>query len=303
MISSNRASYVLITPARNEEAYIEETIKSVISQTILPKKWVIVSDGSTDRTDDIANKYAIRHDFIQLIRADGDRIRNFGSKAKSIDIGYGQLKKIEYDFIGNLDADISFDQNYFENILTKFHANMKLGIGGGVICEIYNGKTARQSTSVEWSVSGAIQLFRRQCYVDIGGYIPTKRGIDAIAEIMARMHGWEVRSFPEFKVWHHRPTGTAKQSILSAKFKLGMQDYSIGNLPSFEIVRCIYRSLDKPYIVGSIAILLGYFFSFLRRNDIVVPNDFKEYLRKEQIGRLRSLFQTNRSKVNSESVK
>ena len=102
------------------------------------------------------------------------------------------------------DADVTFDENYFESILTQFHENPSLGISGGVICDVINGKINHHVISADWSVSGAIQLFRRKCYEDIGGYIPIKRGIDAIAEVMARMQGWEVRSFPEFKVLHHR---------------------------------------------------------------------------------------------------
>ena len=118
--------YVLITAARNEEAYIEKTINSVISQTILPRKWVIVSDGSTDRTDQIVNKYAAKHDFIQLVHISGSTQRNFRSKVNAINIGYERLKHIEYEFIGILDADVSFKSDYFESILREFQKNPKL---------------------------------------------------------------------------------------------------------------------------------------------------------------------------------
>ena len=114
-------SYVIVTPARNEENYIEKTIKSVASQSLLPKKWIIVSDGSTDRTDIIVNEYSNKYDFIHLLRAEDDNKRNFGSKIMAFRAGVKQLTNLEYDFIGNLDADVSFYFNYYENLLQKFN--------------------------------------------------------------------------------------------------------------------------------------------------------------------------------------
>ena len=294
MIENINTNYVLITPARNEEHYIENTINSVICQTLLPNKWVIVNDGSTDRTADIILKYTSRHNFIEIISVDCDRNRNFGSKAKSIKAAYNKLKNLDFDFIGNLDADVSFEPDYFENIIKQFAKNKRLGIAGGLIFDFdaTNNKKldfTKQSVSTNWSVSGAIQLFRKQCYEDIGGYVIAKRGIDAIAETMARMHGWEVRSFSEYKVMHHRTEGTATQGILSARLNLGVQDYALGYSPLFELVRCTYRSFNKPYIFGSITILLGYILAMLRRDNIIVPDDFVNFLRQEQIGRLKNL--------------
>lgn len=156
-------SYILITPARNEAAYIEETIKSVIAQTVLPQKWVIVSDGSTDGTDEIVKDYEASHDFIQLLHRKADRSRNFASKVYAIRAGIRQLEDIEYNFIGNLDADMSFEPNYYERIFVEFQSNSKLGIAGGMLFEPYDGKWIQQRTSTSWSVSGPIQMFRRQC--------------------------------------------------------------------------------------------------------------------------------------------
>jgi len=123
--------YVLITAAKNEQDYIEKTIQSVLHQTILPHKWIIVSDGSTDNTDSIVKKYMEKHDFIKLITRTGNENRNFGSKAMSVTTAYEHIKNIDFDFVGNVDADISFDSNYYENMLFKFKGNPKLGIVGG----------------------------------------------------------------------------------------------------------------------------------------------------------------------------
>ncbi|MFX0199832.1 MAG: glycosyltransferase, partial [Candidatus Hodarchaeota archaeon] len=174
-------SYVLITPARNEQDYIQKTIESVVSQTILPEKWVIVSDGSTDHTDEIVSHYAAKHDFIQFIRVSEHIQRNFWSKVHAFNAGYEQIKNTEYKFLGNLDADVSFNSNYYENVLLRFQTNPKLGIAGGIILELLNGQYVNQKLSLN-SVAGAIQLFRRECYQDIGGYIPlTYGGVDSAA--------------------------------------------------------------------------------------------------------------------------
>jgi biofilm PGA synthesis N-glycosyltransferase PgaC len=124
-----RKEYVLITPAKNEEAYIEKTIEAVLSQTVLPQKWVIVSDGSVDFTDEIVARYEQRHSFICLVRAGKQGQKDFGSKVKAFQAGYSQVRDAHYDFLGNLDADVTFGADYYEQILERFHANPGLGLG------------------------------------------------------------------------------------------------------------------------------------------------------------------------------
>lgn len=223
------SNYVLFTAARNEECYIENTVQCVIAQTMWPKKWVIISDGSTDRTEEIVSQYAKKYDFIKLIRVEPMRNRSFASKVNAIRKGSEHLKNIDYDYIGNLDADVSFEPYYYESILKKFQENPKLGIAGGMLFEFCNGKWIRQVTSSSLSASGPVQMFRRQCYVDIGGYIPMRvGGEDAVAEVSARMHCWNVQTFSDLKVLHLRRTGTEKENILRARFNQGRMEYSHG---------------------------------------------------------------------------
>ncbi len=173
-------SYVLITPARNEAAFIEGTIKSVIAQTILPLKWVIVSDGSTDGTDEIVRKYIPDNPWIELIRMPESRDRTFAAKVACVNAGYERVKEIPYDIIGMLDADITFGPDYFEYLLSQFKDNPKLGVAGTPFVE--DGVQYDYKFSNIEHVSGACQLFRRECYEDIGGYIPIKGGgIDVVA--------------------------------------------------------------------------------------------------------------------------
>ncbi len=284
-------SYVLITAARNEEDYIETTIRAVLSQTVLPAKWVIVSDGSTDRTEEIVNKYASRHSFIELLRLAREGRHHFGSKVKAIIAGCEQLKKIDYAFIGNLDADVSFDSEYYEKILAYFQENPGLGIAGGIILELVNSRYVRQNLSRN-SVAGAIQMFRRKCFERIGGYIPLELGgEDAVMEVLARKYCWKVQTFPELKVFHHRRVATGKnRNILAAKFREGRRDYLLGYHPLFYAAMCIYRAIDRPYLLGGVLRMCGYCWSILRREKRSVAVDFVKYLRREQMSRLQSLF-------------
>ena len=283
--------YVLITPARNEESYIEKTIQALISQTIFPKKWMIVSDGSTDRTDDIVTKYACKYEFIQLVRMPHDGYRNFGSKVSSIDAGYSLLKNTRYNFIGILDADVSFGFDYFERVLERFKQNPKLGIGGGIILELHNGQFKRLNYNLN-SVAGAVQFFRKKCYKDIGGYIPLKHGgIDAVAEVMARMYDWEVKTFSEIQVYHHRRIGVTKGKVLKSKYRYGVRENIIGTHPMFLVLKSIDRFRKKPYFVGGILMMIGYLFSWLRRDNRPIPYEVIRHNRKEEKRRLRHSFQ------------
>jgi biofilm PGA synthesis N-glycosyltransferase PgaC len=285
MLNSN---YVLITAARNEEKYIEATITSVLSQTILPKQWIIVSDGSTDKTDEIVLRYSAQHDFIKFIRREAkDEGVNFSSKVYAIYAGYDQSKKIEYDFIGILDGDVTFSPFYYEHILTKFKENENLGIAGGLVFDKHNDSCIRRSPDDVEYVPGCIQLFRRKCYEDIKGIIPFKDGgEDTVAVIMARMKGWEVEAFDELLVFHHKHSN-ATRGVLSESFRLGKLFYSLGSHPLFEIIKSIRRFNNRPFFLYALARMCGYTWPYFQRQKRPVSDEFVKYLRKEQLSRLK----------------
>ncbi len=283
----NESRYVLITAAKNEEAYIEKTIQSVIAQTIPPQRWIIVSDGSTDRTEEIVSRYAAQYGFVELLRADAEARRNFGSKVKALRMAYEHVRGIAHEYVGILDADVSFSPTYYESVLQKLAQNPKLGIAGGILFDQHKEVYIQQKTSTDWSVSGPIQMFRRECYEHIGGYVPIRGGVDAVAEVMARMKGWEVRAFPEIHVFHHRGTGAEKGSSGLVYFSRGVEDYLLGYHFLFFLARCLYRSVDRPYFLGSFLMLCGYCWSFLHRPKRQVSPEFVNYLRKEQLKRVR----------------
>jgi len=294
-MSDHTSSYVLVTAARNEQEHIESTLRSVIVQTVLPRRWVIVSDGSTDDTDEIVKRYQAHCDFIELVRRDTSESRNYGSKVIAIRRGIQRLEAVPYEFIGNLDGDVAFGCDYYRNILQKFRENPKLGIAGGRVFEYVGQRRVRGSGTMQ-SVHGTIQMFRRLCYEDIGGYTPSAIGaVDAIAEITARMKGWQVRTFPAEQVVHLRRMGTAGQHILAARFKEGRQLYGLGSHPLFEFLKCLYRLPERPKVLGSLARLGGYLWACLCRQEAILPPETSEYLHREQVLRVRcALFGTKR---------
>jgi len=282
--------YVLITPARDEAQHIEGTIESVIKQTVRPVKWVIVSDGSTDGTDDIVRKYTLDHPWIELVRAPERRERHFAGKVHAFNAGYARLNELDYAAIGNLDADISFDENYFSFLLRKLADDPKLGLVGTPFRDGSSSVYDYRFTNIE-HVSGACQLFRRECFEAVGGYVPVKGGcIDHIAVLTARMKGWKTRTFTEKVSVHHRAMGTAEQGMLMARFRNGGKDYAIGNHPAWELFRAVYQMTKRPFIIGGLMIVSGYGWAAVRRAERPVSSELVAFQRREQIERLKRFF-------------
>jgi glycosyltransferase involved in cell wall biosynthesis len=282
--------YVLITPAYNEEAYLEKTIQSVIAQTHLPQKWVIVSDGSTDRTDEIATDYAEKYQFIEFIRHEDELKPEFGiaaRKVSAIQAGFKHLDAIPYMYYGNLDADISFTGDFYSSLINKFESNPKLGIGGSYVYNTDNGQLSPYSDNPV-TVAGPIQFFRRQCWDDIGGYYPGAYE-DSIAIVMARMKGWDVQSFPDIRAYHHKCAGLPGRNQLRAKFHVGRMEHIMGDHFLYEVVRCAGYLPKKPLIIGGLLRLLGYSWSALKGNAIQTPADVVKYMRNAQVQRLKNI--------------
>lgn len=292
---STLPSYVLITPARNEAQFIELTIKSVVAQRVLPLKWIIVSDGSTDGTDEIVCTYTSSHPWIELVRMPERRERNFAGKVHAFNAGYGRVRHLDFAVVGSLDADVSFEQDYFSYLLSKLAEDRTLGMVGTPFQEGTNPPYDYRYVNIE-HVSGCCQVFRRECFEGIGGYMPVKGGcIDHIAVISARMKGWKTRTFTDLVIQHHRQMGTAEQGLVLTRFKNGRKDYIIGNHPVWELFRAAYQTTRKPYIVGSLMLVSGYFWSVLRRVERPVSDELVGFVRQEQMLRLRRILTGKRT--------
>ena len=279
--------YVLITPARNEERFVAKTLESMVAQTLLPERWVIVDDGSTDQTPEIVQRYAVHYPWMQLVRLPQRADRSFARKVHAFNAGLERLRTLEFEVIGNLDADLSFDSDYLEFLMRKFSEDPRLGVAGTPFVE--NGyDSARDSFEGENHVAGGCQLFRRQCFEEIGGYIGNPAGgVDWIAVTTARMKGWKTCSFPEKRFHHYRSLGTAERGIVASLFSYGEKDYYLGGSPVWQLFRVCYRSAKHP--VGGFVLLAGYCWAALRRIKRPVSRELMCFHRREQMKKLRAI--------------
>ncbi len=283
----SHADYVLITAAKNEEEYIERTLASVVAQTVLPRRWVIVSDGSTDRTDEIVSSYAERYPFISLLRRESGQ-HCFGSMVHSALAALDELRDEPYDFFGNLDADIELPCDYYEQLLDRFADDDQLGLVGGTRSDLINGQFVPIKFN-ELSIGGAYQFFRRACYEDIGGFIPLDLGgVDTVAGIMARERGWGVKTFADIEVRHYRPTGIARGNIIRAGYKTGKMRYLVGYHPIFEFARSLRIESPKG-MVHKICEIAGFTVAALQGHKRQVSDEMVTFLRAEQMARLKQM--------------
>jgi glycosyltransferase involved in cell wall biosynthesis len=288
--STSRPSYALVTPARNEAQYLEKTIISVVAQTVRPVRWVIVSDASTDGTDDIIRRYADVHPWIRWIRLDENRDRSFAAKAGAFNAGHQLLQDVAYDIVGNLDADITFDHGYYEFLLGRFQAMPELGVAGTPYIEDESRPqehTYAHKRADLTHVSGACQMFRRGCFEQVGGYTPIRGGgIDWVAVTTARMKGWRTQTFLDKVCVHHRRMGTAKGGPLSARFRHGKEDYYLGSHPLWQVSRALFQMRSPPVVVGGVMLMAGYLSAMLSRTPRPIPDELVAFHRKEQLARL-----------------
>jgi glycosyltransferase involved in cell wall biosynthesis len=284
----NRLDYALITPARNEEQFIGATIEGVARQTVLPLAWVIVSDGSTDRTDEIVRQFSGRLPWLHLLRLPERTGRDFGGKVRAFAAGFAHVEALQTELLGNLDADTSLPPQYFEYLGAQFAGNPRLGIAGTPFIE--NGRKYDFRFASPEHVSGQAQLFRTACYKEIGGYQPSRLGgIDVIACLAARMHGWETRTFMEHPYTHHRTMGTATTTRIGANFRLGQKDYAVGRHPLWQLSRSIYQFRRRPPVLGGLLLLSGYCWAAMRRVPRPVSAELIAFQRSDQMRRLRRI--------------
>jgi Glycosyl transferase family 2 len=294
--------YVLITSARNEEAFIGKTLDSVVTQTVLPERWVIVDDGSTDRTVEIVESYTKHHPWIQLLRRPRRLDRNFAGKVEAVAAGLERVQSLQFEIMGNLDADVSSGPDYMEFLLQRLSEDPELGVVGTPFTQDGNYDSSKDSFEGENYVAGPCQLFRYECFRDIGGYVPNSAGgVDWIAVMTARMKGWKVRSFAEKRFHHHRSMGTAGRGALRALFSYGEKDYYLGGSPLWQLFRVAYRMAKRPVLLGGLALLSGYTWAALRRVKRAVSPELMGFHRHEQMKKLRAIFCTvlRFEKVNS----
>lgn len=276
--------YVIVTPTRDDERHIERTIESVLGQSVLPAEWLIVDDGSTDRTGAIIDRYADQVPWIRVVhRANRGFRKAGGGVIEAFYDGYSCLATEDWEFIVKLDGDLAFSPDYFERCFAHFHTEPRLGIGGGEIYHELNGQLKLEANPT-FHVRGATKIYRKACWEAIGG-LWMAPGWDTIDEVKANMLGWTTHSFPDLRLIHHRLTGSA-DGLLRDRVKLGMACYVSGYHPLFVAAKCLSRLARKPYVVGAAAIAFGFLKGYLTRKPQVRDAQLVRYLRNQQLRRL-----------------
>ena len=283
--------YIIITPARNEEAHLRETIKSVAAQTIRPFRWIIVDDGSDDATGWIADEAAKMFDWIRVVhRTDRGFRRSGGGVVETFYDGYQLVENEPWDFLAKLDGDLSFAPDYFEKCFRQFEADPKLGIGGGEICVKLDGAAQVESKGdPAFHVRGATKIYRQACWVAIGGLL-RETGWDTYDEVKANMLGWKTRTFEGLEIVHHRETGGA-DGTWKNWVKNGRANYIVGYHPLFMFFKCVRRLFERPYVIVSAGLWYGFVTGYFSRAPRHQEPEVIRYLRREQMRRL--MFQSS----------
>jgi biofilm PGA synthesis N-glycosyltransferase PgaC len=279
-----KANYVVVTPVRDEEAHLPSTIESMIRQTVPPREWIIVNDGSEDNTGRIIDEYSSQYSWIRGIhRKDRGFRKAGGGVVDAFNDGYRCLRSTDWKFIVKLDGDLSFRPDYFDKCFEEFERDARLGVGGGVICYIVGEKKHFEGAPA-FHVRGATKIYRRECWDGIGGFWPAP-GWDTMDEVKANRLGWVTRSFPNLHLVHHKHTGSA-DGLWRTLVKYGRANYICGYHPLFMLSKCVARLVRKPYIIGSVGLLYGFLSGYWKRIPQFDDRATIEYLRRQQLNRL-----------------
>jgi poly-beta-1,6-N-acetyl-D-glucosamine synthase len=276
--------YVVITPAKNEAKFISFTINSIIQQTIKPIKWIIVDDGSTDNTYELVKQSIHDYKWIKIVKNYSHDKRAPGGKVvNAFNFGLSLITE-EFNYIVKLDADLKFDNDYFENLIKQFQINPKLGICGGYCINSLKNGSQKIDNTPEYHVRGATKMYKKRCFDDIGGLMPIF-GWDGIDEMKAMKLGWQTRSFRDIQIFHLRPTGQETGTIRYA-WRRGVLNYYMGYNPIYLILSSLNNFRNKPYIIFGLTLFAGYFYSMLTNGEQLNDKDLIKFIKNFQIKRI-----------------
>ncbi|MBV33441.1 MAG: hypothetical protein CBC35_01415 [Planctomycetes bacterium TMED75] len=284
--SARDASYVLVTPVRNEEFFVGRTIQSVVNQTIRPLEWVIVSDGSTDNTDTIVKEATNDYSWIRLIQLPERKNPSFAAVVENTTLGIDQISVNDYRYLGLLDSDLEFQSDYFKKLIEEFDDDPKLGLAGGVAIDV--GLPRDVFPRNRKDVPGALQFFRKSCFQSIGSLIAVPEGgWDCLTCAVARKNGFTTKLVTSLVVDHLKPRNVSKGGKLRRIWQMGIRDYALGYHPLFEFVKCLGKYRISPPLLGAFLWWLGYCQAALQRRRRRVPDEIIKFTRNEQLIRLR----------------
>jgi len=275
--------YIVVSPARNEESNIGHTIASMAAQSILPRIWVIVDDGSSDKTPAIVEEATRTYDWIRLIRRpDRGARKQGGGVIEAFYDGYRTVATLDFEFLVKFDSDLSFNENYFEQCLAKFELDPNLGIGGGMICQDDHGQLVCEAPAdPAFHVRGATKIYRKSCWEAIGGLIQAP-GWDTVDELKANMLGWRTYTFTDIPIRHHRYTGSA-DGTWKNQVKFGLSNYIAGYHPLFMLAKCVKRLGQRPIILGSAGLAWGFLKGYVKAIPKVDDAALIRYVQRQQL--------------------
>jgi glycosyltransferase involved in cell wall biosynthesis len=280
----SKLKYIVITAARNEATYIENTIQSMVSQTILPLRWVIVDDGSTDKTPEIIARVAAKHEWIKLIRRRDRGFRKVGGgNVEALYEGMEAITDFDFDVLSVVDADLRFGPTYFASLLARFECLPQLGIAGGRVHDLVNGQLIRLRSRPEMTF-GAIKCWRRDCFEDIGG-IARHPGWDGLDCYKAMMNGWQTWTFEDesLRITHLRPIGSSQKSVYTGRIRRGRGLYIMGAHPLWALASALYHIMEPPRVVASLCVIYGYLKAWLQREPKSVDARTMRFIRGWQM--------------------
>jgi len=298
MSAHQETRYVVITPCRNEEAHIGETIRTVIEQTLPPSLWVIVDDGSTDGTLEIIQKAAREHEFIRVVQRSNRGHRSVGSGV--VQAFYAGLEDIdlnEFSYLCKLDGDLELPSLYFERMISEMESDPRLGnFSGKVYLRLPNGRLVYERMGDENAI-GAAKFYRIQCFQEIDGFVPHP-GWDGIDGHMCRMRGWIARSRndPALRIVHRRLMGSSAGNIWTGRKRWGALKWFQGSAPYYVLGIFVYRLAERPFVLGALGILVGYLGAMLRGAPRFDVPGFRKTLRDFE---RRSLLQGKEAAIKS----
>lgn len=279
---------LIVSPVRDEAAYLQNTIDSVVSQTVRPTAWVIVDDGSKDETAQIAQRAADEHHWIRVHRRSDRGVRIVGGGViEAFNEGVRLFRLEDFDYVCKLDGDLKFGPTYYERLFEKFAQDSRLGTASGKCWDKTPTGWTMLRTSDDFSL-GACKTYRISCFREIGGLVQEAMW-DGIDCHRARMKGWTARSFhdDEMRLNELRPMGSSHKSVYHGRYRWGRGQYFMGTHWLYALGIGAYRMFERPWILGGLCILAGYFGSWIRRESRYNDPEFRRYLQRWQLAKLR----------------
>jgi glycosyltransferase involved in cell wall biosynthesis len=277
-------NYLLISPCRNESAYMRQTLDSVIAQSIKPTKWVIVDDGSTDDTAKILAEYQTKHNWIQVVTRSDRGHRAVGPGViEAFYAGYKAVNPDDYEYLCKLDLDLRLPSRYFEVLMNRMAADPRIATCSGKAYIEKSGTLIDERHGDETSL-GMTKFYRVSCFKVIGGFVHEVMW-DGIDCHRCRMNGWIACSWdePDLRFVHLRPMGSSQQSIYTGRMRHGFGQYFMGTSLIFMAASAISRVNEKPYVLGSLAMLWGWVKSALHGKPRYGDMEFRRFLHKYQM--------------------